>query len=181
MSARKAGGNVTATGAGPARGRAAGQAVKARVPSAPDVRGSRAKNGRCTAGGLKACISAALAVALAAARQRRLCSCQTAFLLRVDGLREGQRRSRSGLPAVLCSRVSTDASTQLALSPNSGGLTMEKAAQEFFYDPLKFVPVAAQRHLSKSIRGTSRKSLINRMYTLCEVQDSNWQNSVTMY
>ena len=73
------------------------------------------------------------------------------------------------LPAVRGSRASTDASNPLALSPNSGGLTMEKAAQEFFYDPQKFVPLGGFTQSDQENSDSDGKPLICRTYTLCEV------------
>lgn len=77
--------------------------------------------------------------------------------------------------AVRGSRASTVPRKPRILFNPVEGLSMEKPARASFRAPLKFVPVAALRHLSKSIRETSRKSLIQRMYTLCEVQDSDRQ------
>jgi hypothetical protein len=73
------------------------------------------------------------------------------------------------------SRASTDPRKPRNLFNPAEGLSMEKPACASLRPPSKFVPVAALRHLSKSIRETSRKPLINRMYTLCEVMDSDRQ------
>ena len=73
------------------------------------------------------------------------------------------------------SRASTDPRKPRNLFNPAEGLSMEKPACASFRAPSKFVPVAALRHLSNSIRETSRKPLIQRMYTLCVVKDSDRQ------
>jgi hypothetical protein len=63
---------------------------------------------------------------------------------------------------------STDAGTAPVLFPISGGLTMERTAQEFFYAPLKSVPLGEFQQIPGINSKTACKSLIPRNYTLCE-------------
>lgn len=75
----------------------------------------------------------------------------------------------SAIPEPSPRRRSTPASTPLALFPNPGGLTMERTAQEFFYDRVKFVPVDGFAQSGGEKSECVGNPLINRTYTLCEV------------
>ncbi len=75
----------------------------------------------------------------------------------------------SAVPETAPSGRSIDASTPLALSYSSGGLSMAKNAANLICPPLKSFPVNGLQAQSARNEGGSRKSMILRSYTLCEV------------
>jgi len=80
-------------------------------------------------------------------------------------------RSSCAASAARGSRASTDPRKPRILFNPVEGLSMEKPASPLLRAPSKFVPLDEIRRYLTTILLTSRKSLINRMYTLCEVTD----------
>jgi len=78
-------------------------------------------------------------------------------------------RSTCAASAARGSRASTDPRKPRNLFNPAEGLSMEKLACASLRQPLKFVPLDEIRRYLTIILLTSRKSLINRMYTFHEV------------
>ena len=170
MSARKIGGNATRGGVSRHAGRAAALTasrfslqsrpvpeVKPSIPPASAVRGSRASTEPSTQRGVYSaprlpCFYAGSRFPLPSLPEDKTCLSQ------------------------LLARPCVAACDLPILFNPAEGLSMAKPARFSLRPGSKFVPLAVLQPLPKPIRGSSRKPLIQRMYTLCEVQDGKRQS-----
>lgn len=159
MSARQAGGNVVTLGASPAWGRAAALMVASRDSMSSLL--TWTSNGQASA-----CKPPQRTPA-----DRWLVA--TAERTRTDRWPFPEvKLSTPPACAARGSRASTDPRKPRNLFNPAEGLSMEKPASASLCAPSKFVPLDGVRLYLTTILSTSCKSLIHRMYTLCESLDS---------
>lgn len=86
------------------------------------------------------------------------------------------RRAEAVSPEVAPSDRTTALRTPEILFNPVEGLSMEKPARALLRPPSKFVPLGQISRVPETTSGQSRKPLIQRMYTLCEVTETKRQS-----
>jgi hypothetical protein len=131
--------------------------VKPSIPPAPAVRGSRASTDPSTQRGVDSA--------------SRLPCCDAGPRFQLHSLPE----DKTSLCQLLARPCVAACDLPILFNP-AEGLSMEKPARASLRLPSKFVPLGGIRRAFKIASGTSRKPLIKRVYTLCEVQDGERQS-----